>query len=55
MAASSAGAFVPGGTLGGDETKLFESLDGVVVTAQVNDGTIPAGATLDGYLAYVMD
>ncbi|MEP4379757.1 MAG: hypothetical protein ABJ215_01150 [Alphaproteobacteria bacterium] len=52
---SSAGAFVPGGTLGGDETQLFESLDGVVITGQVNDGTIPAGATLDGYLAYVMD
>lgn len=52
---SSAGALVPGGTLGGDETRLFGSLDGVVVTAQVNDGTIPAGATLDGHLAYVMD
>ena len=55
VAASSAGAFAPGGTLGGDETKLFESVDGVVVTAQVNDGTIPAGAVLDGHLAYVMD
>ncbi len=55
VAVNIAGAFTPGGTLGGDETKLFESLDGVVVTGQVNDGTIPAGATLDGYLAYVMD
>ena len=55
VSASSAGAFVPGGTLGGDETKLFESLDGVVITGQINDGTVPAGATLDGYLAYVMD
>lgn len=55
VSVSSAGAFVPGGTLGGDETKLFESLDGVVVTAQINDGTVPVGATLDGYLAYVMD
>ncbi|MBO6784455.1 MAG: hypothetical protein JJ899_14465 [Alphaproteobacteria bacterium] len=52
---SSAGAVVPGGTVGGDETVLFESLDGVVLTAQINDGTIPAAATLDGYLVYVMD
>lgn len=52
---SSAGSVIPGGTLGGDETALFESLDGVVLTAQVNDGTIPAAATLDGYVAYVMD
>ena len=52
---ATAGAFVPGGTVGGDETRLFASLDGVVITAQVNDGTIPAGATLDGHLAYVMD
>lgn len=50
-----AGAFTPAGTIGADETRLFASLDGVVITAQVNDGTIPAGATLDGYLVYVMD
>lgn len=52
---SSAGAVTPGGTIGGDETRLFESLGGVVLTAQVNDGTIPDGATFDGYVVYVMD
>lgn len=53
--ASSAGAVIPGGTLGGDETRLFESLDGVVLTAQINDGNIPDGATLDGTIVYIMD
>lgn len=53
--ASGAGAVVPGGTVGGDETVLFASLAGVTVTAQVNDGTIPDGATLSGHLVYVMD
>lgn len=52
---AAAGAVVPGGTLGGDETRLFESLDGVVLTAQINDGTIPDAATLAGHIAYVMD
>jgi len=52
---SSAGAVTPGGTLGGDETKLFESLGGVVLTVQINDGNTPDGATLDGYVVYVMD
>lgn len=53
--ASSAGAAIPGGTIGGDESVLFESLGGVVLTAQVNGGTIPDAATLDGHVAYVMD
>lgn len=52
---ASAGSVSPGGTVGGDETRLFASLGGVVVTAQVNDGTIPDGATLDGTIVYVMD
>jgi hypothetical protein len=52
---SSAGAVVPGGTVGSDETVLFETLTGVVLTAQVNDGTIPDAATLSGHIAYVMD
>lgn len=52
---SSAGSVNPGGTVGGDETYLFESETGVTVTAQINDGTIPAAATLDGYIAYVVD
>ena len=52
---SSAVAFSPIGTVGGDETYLFESNGGLTLTAQVNDGTIPAGATVDGYIAYVQD
>lgn len=52
---SAAGNYNPGGTIGGDETKLFESSDGVTIEAQCNDGTIPAAATLDGYLVAVAD
>jgi len=52
---SSAAATNPSGTIGGAETKLFESQAGVVLTAQINDGTIPAAATLKGYFLYVQD
>ena len=52
---SSAVAFNPAGTVGTHETVLFESREGVVLTAQVNDGTLPAAATIGGYFAYVVD
>lgn len=52
---SSAGSYNPTGTVGGAETYRFNSRDGVVITAQVNDGTFQDGATLKGYLAYVVD
>ena len=52
---SGAGSVNPGGTVGGAETYLFESAEGVVLTAQINDGTIPAAATLKGYIVYVVD
>lgn len=52
---ASAGSVAPTGTLGGDETLLFESKSGVVLTAQVNDGTLPANATIGGYFIYVQD
>lgn len=52
---SSAVAFKPIGTVGGDETYLFESNGGLTLTAQVNDGTIPVGATIGGYIVYVQD
>ncbi len=52
---SSAGSVTPGGTVGGDETYLFESQGGVTLTAQFNDGTIPDAATLKGYIVYVVD
>lgn len=41
---------VPGGTVGGAETYTFESQGSVTLTAQINDGTIPDAATLDGYV-----
>lgn len=52
---SSAGSVIPAGTVGGDETYLFQSNDGVTITAQINDGTLPAAGTLDGVIAYVVD
>ena len=52
---SSAVAFAPAGTVGTHETKLFESKEGVVLTAQVNDGTLPAAATIGGHFVYVID
>ena len=52
---SGAGNYVPIGTVGGDETKLFESQEGVVIASQNNDGTIPAAATLDGEIFYTVD
>ncbi|MBF0284886.1 MAG: hypothetical protein HQL51_10560 [Magnetococcales bacterium] len=52
---SAAGAYVPAGTLGTHETKIFESRDGVILTAQVNDATLPAAATLSGFFVYVQD
>ena len=52
---SSAVAFNPGGTVGTDETYLFNSRDGVVLTAQVNDGTWDAAETLSGYFVAIND
>jgi hypothetical protein len=50
---SSAGTVNPGGTVGGAETYLFDSRDGVVITAQINDAAIGAGETLNGYFIVV--
>lgn len=52
---SGAGNYSPTGTLGDDETILFESQDGVVLEAKVKGGTIPNGATLKGYFLYVTE
>ena len=52
---ATAGAYSPIGTVGGDETRLFQSQAGVVIEAKVAGGTIPDGATLNGYLVYVQD
>ncbi|MEQ9246103.1 MAG: hypothetical protein RLO21_08955 [Nitratireductor sp.] len=55
VAVSSAGSVNPAGTVGGGETVLFGAQEGLVLTAQVNGGTIPDGATLNGYFVYVVD
>ena len=52
---ASAGSVNPAGTVGGGETLLFSAQAGVVLTAQVNDGTIPDGATLKGWFVYAVD
>jgi hypothetical protein len=52
---SSSGSVVPGGTVGEDETKLFQSQGGVVITGQINDAAITASLTLSGYFAVVVD
>jgi len=49
---SAAVAFNIGGTIGTHETKVFDSQDGIVITAQVNDGTLPIAATISGYIVY---
>lgn len=52
---ASAGSVNPAGTVGGSETMLFSAQEGLVLTAQVNGGTIPDGATLSGWFVYVVD
>jgi len=52
---SSAVAFSPIGTIGGAEVKRFQSRDGVDLEAQVNDGTWPDAATLNGYLIVAVE
>lgn len=52
---SSAVRYAPIGTIGEDETYLFQSNGGVTLTLQINDGTIPAAATIKGYIIYVVD
>jgi len=52
---SSAGSVIPSGTVGGDETYLFESQAGVIIESQCNDDTIPAAATLKGHIAAVIE
>lgn len=52
---SSAGAIDLTGVVGTHETKLFDSRGGVRLRATVAGGTIPAGATLGGYVKYVTD
>ncbi len=41
--------------LGNDQTKLFDSAGGILIQAVVAGDTIPDGATITGYVAYVKD
>ena len=53
---SGAASYVPIGTVGGDETKLFESHgDGVLIQAKCEGGTIPIAATINGYFVYAVE
>lgn len=52
---SAAISYNPTGTVGGDETYLFNSASGVVLNMTVAGGTIPNGATINGYLVYTQD
>lgn len=49
---SSAGSAAPVGALTGDGTYLFDSREGVVISAQINDGTITDGKTLKGIMVF---
>lgn len=40
---------------GADPTVLFETRDGLMIQAAVAGGTIPAAATLKGYIVYVKE
>ena len=52
---SAAGSYNPVGTVGGAEVKDFESANGVVLSTLVTGGTIPAAATLNGYIVYAVE
>ena len=55
VSVSSAGSVNPSGTIGGGETLLFSAQEGLTVTAQINGGTVPDGASLNGWFVYVVD
>jgi len=52
---SSATITVPAGTIGGAETKLFDSQEGVTITLQVNDTAFPDTGTMVGYFVAVVE
>ena len=52
---SSAGSVNPAGTVGGAETYLFDSLDGVTLTLQINDTAFPDAGTLKGYFVVIVE
>ncbi|MEZ5665879.1 MAG: hypothetical protein R3F55_00255 [Alphaproteobacteria bacterium] len=55
VAVSSAGAVNPSGTVGAGETVLFGAQAGLTLTARIGGGTVPDGATLNGWFVYVVD
>ena len=52
---SGAGSVNPAGTVGGAESYLFDSLDGVTITLQINDTAFPDAGTLKGYFVTVVE
>ena len=52
---SAAGSFAPVDEMGGDGFLDLESLTGVTIKAKVESGTIPAAATIDGYIVYAVE
>lgn len=53
--ASAAAAASLAQAAGADPTVLFETRDGLVIQSTVSGGTIPANATLKGYIVYVKE
>lgn len=51
---AAAGSFTPD-ALTGNETKLFETKDGVDIQAKVEAGTIPDAATIDGLFVVMVE
>ena len=51
---TSAGSFAPFSALA-DGTKVFDSDNGVILTATAPDADIPSGATIKGYFVVVVD
>ncbi len=45
----------PGGTVGGAETYLFDSQEGVTITLQINDTAFPDTGTMVGYFVTVVE
>lgn len=52
---SAAGAYAPTGTVGSDETIELDSDSGIVVVAKCEAATLPAAATLKGYIVYACE
>lgn len=52
---SSAGGFAPVDETGNDQTFVYESIAPVAIKAKCEAGTIPAAATLEGFIVYAYE